>query len=102
MTAPLPVKGLLAALLLPVFAFAAPVAVTNPGFEDISGETPFNEFTFGPLNGWNLYDPENITSGGAGATFFIGTLTPYYDENLEAYRFFSSRRSRGGTGRNRL
>lgn len=64
MTAPLPVKGLLAALLLPVFTFAAPVAVTNPGFEDISGETPFNEFTFGPLNGWNLYDPENITSGG--------------------------------------
>lgn len=95
MTAPLPVKGLLAALLLPVFAFAAPVAVTNPGFEDISGETPFNEFTFGPLNGWNLYDPENITSGGAGATFFIGTLTPHYDENLEAYRFFPAGAAEG-------
>ena len=73
MAVPLPVRGILAALLLPSLTFAAPVAVTNPGFEDLSGETPFNEFTFEPLNGWNLYDPGNITSGGAGATFFIGT-----------------------------
>lgn len=52
------------------------VTVINSSFEDISGETPFNEFTFGPLNGWQLYDPGAITSGGAGNTFFIGTLTP--------------------------
>ncbi len=50
----------------------------NPGFEDITGETQSNEFTFGPLNGWSLYDPGNVTSGGAGAAgFFIGTLTPF-------------------------
>ena len=29
---------------------AAPLDVINPGFEDISGESPYNEFTFGPLN----------------------------------------------------
>ena len=57
-------------------AEAAPLTVVNPGFEDLSGEVVFNEFTFGPLNGWSLYDPANITSGGAGNTFFIGTLTP--------------------------
>jgi hypothetical protein len=51
----------------------------HPGFEDIRGEVPFNEFTFGPLNGWNLYDPSNITNGGAGNTYYIGTLTPQPD-----------------------
>lgn len=56
---------------------AAPVTVVNPGFEDISGETQQNEFTFGPLNGWDLYDPGAITAGGAGATYYIGTLTPF-------------------------
>lgn len=56
---------------------AAPVAVVNPGFEDISGETPVNEFTFGPLSGWDLYDPGAITAGGDGPTYFIGTLTPF-------------------------
>ncbi|GAB4180519.1 MAG: hypothetical protein Fur0032_21490 [Terrimicrobiaceae bacterium] len=63
-------------LMLPLLAQAESILVTNPGFEDISGESPFNEFTFGPLNGWDLYDPGNITSGGAGATYFIGTLRP--------------------------
>lgn len=52
------------------------IPVVNSSFEDISGETPFNEFTFGPLNGWELYDPGSITNGGAGNTFFIGTLAP--------------------------
>lgn len=55
---------------------AAPIPVTNAGFEDITGESPFNEFTFGPLNGWDLYDPGGITGGGEGGTFFIGTLMP--------------------------
>ncbi|MCC6511400.1 MAG: hypothetical protein IT423_20035 [Pirellulaceae bacterium] len=52
------------------------LTVVNHSFEDISGETVVNEFTFGPLNGWQLYDPNSITNGGAGNTFFIGTLTP--------------------------
>lgn len=59
---------------------AVPVPVINPGFEDITGESPFNEFTFGPLNGWDLYDPSGITAGGAGGTYFIGTLTPFEPE----------------------
>lgn len=62
---------------LSLSAAAAPVAVTNPGFEDISLESPVMEFTFGPLNGWDLYDPDGVTGGGAGNTFFIGTLTPF-------------------------
>lgn len=62
-------------------AEAAPVAVVNPGFEDISGEAPVDEFTFGPLNGWELYDPNvpQITDGGAGLTYYIGTLQPQPD-----------------------
>lgn len=58
-------------------AEAAPLNVVNPGFEDISGEFVFNEFTFGALNGWDLYDPDNITNGGSGPLFYIGTLTPF-------------------------
>lgn len=57
-------------------AAADVIPITNHSFEDISTESPFNEFTFGPLNGWDLYDPNDITNGGAGNTFFIGTLTP--------------------------
>ena len=63
---------------------AAPVSIFNSGFEDITGETPVNEFTFGPLNGWDLYDPGGITAGGAGGTFFIGTLTPDAPTNFTA------------------
>lgn len=57
-------------------AHAASITIVNSGFEDISGESSVNEFTFGPLNGWGLYDPGNITNGGAGSTYFIGTLEP--------------------------
>jgi hapalindole H/12-epi-hapalindole U/12-epi-fischerindole U synthase len=66
-----------AAWAIYLHAMAAPIAVVNPGFEDILGESPFNEFTFGPLNGWGLYDPHSIAAGGAGNTYFIGTLTPF-------------------------
>lgn len=67
-----------ALLAAPLVAAAAPVAVVNPGFEDTTGSTTtFNEFTFGPLPGWNLYDPDGVTAGGAGGTFFIGTLMPF-------------------------
>ena len=65
-------------------AEAAPLTVVNPGFEDLSGEVVFNEFTFGPLNGWSLYDPANITGGGAGNTFFIGTLPPFEIDPINA------------------
>ncbi len=58
------------------------VSVVNSGFEDISGESASNEFTFGPLNGWDLYDPNAITGGGEGGTFFIGTLTPNAPTNF--------------------
>lgn len=66
------IAGLSAASLFLVnpTAGAAEVPVTNPGFEDITGETPNFEFTFGPLDGWDLYDPDNINGE------FIGTLTP--------------------------
>jgi len=62
-----------------VSTHAVDIPVVNPGFEDITGESPFNEFTFGPLNGWDLYeDPASgFTDGGDGPTFFIGTLTPF-------------------------
>ena len=52
------------------------LVVQNASFEDITGETPWNEFTFGPIPGWNLYDPHNITSGGDGPAYYIGTLAP--------------------------
>ena len=52
------------------------LGVVNGGFEDISGENSFNEFTFGALNGWDVYDPNDVTSDGDGPTYFIGTLMP--------------------------
>jgi hypothetical protein len=58
--------------------------IANPGFEDISGQQPFNEFTFGPPNGWSLYDPDNITQGGAGPTYYLGTLTPFEEDPVNA------------------
>ena len=55
------------------FAFADLITVVNPGFEDTSGQTVFNEFTFGVPNGWQIHDPNNLT-GSAGV--FTGTLEP--------------------------
>ncbi len=56
---------------------AALLNVTNAGFEDITGESPVNEFTFGALNGWSLYEETpGLTSNGDGPHYFIGTLTP--------------------------
>ncbi|WP_404309406.1 PEP-CTERM sorting domain-containing protein [Neorhodopirellula lusitana] len=63
---------------------AATVSVINAGFEDISGESPVNEFTFGPLNGWDLYDPGLVTNGGAGGSYYIGTLRPDAPTNFTA------------------
>lgn len=58
---------------------AAPVNVVNPGFEDNSVGNPFNEFTFGAPAGWELYDPNNVTSNGDGPQVYVGTLTPFLD-----------------------
>lgn len=63
-------------LLYSTVVAAAPLTVVNGGFEDISGESPVNEFTFGALNGWDLYDPNGVAGAGAGSSFYIGTLRP--------------------------
>lgn len=52
---------------------AAVVSVQNAGFEDTTGQTTFNEFTFGVSAGWNVYDPSNITTD---PNVYIGTLQP--------------------------
>ena len=52
-------------------AHAAPLSIVNAGFEDTTGQNPFNEFTFGTPTGWTMHDPNMIT-GGPG--FFAGTL----------------------------
>ena len=52
------------------------ITVVNSGFENTSGSIIFNEFSFGAPPGWNLYDPNNVTSNGDGPTYFIGTLRP--------------------------
>ena len=54
-------------------AKAVPVNITNAGFEDVSGQAVFNEFTFGTPAGWNLHDPNNIIPDTA---VFAGTLFP--------------------------
>ena len=55
----------------------AALSVVNHSFEDLTGESPSNEFTFGPLLGWDLYEETmDLTSGGDGPNFYIGTLTP--------------------------
>jgi hypothetical protein len=65
----------LAFLLWSATAGGAPVAVANPGFEDTSGQTVFNEFTFGEPVGWSYYPtPPGGIIGSAGV--FTGTLEP--------------------------
>lgn len=59
-----------------VAAFGEAVEVVNAGFEEMSANT-FGEFSFGPLPGWQLYDPGLITGGGASGPYFIGTMTPF-------------------------
>lgn len=38
----------------------AALSVVNHSFEDLTGESPSNEFTFGPLLGWDLYEEKLI------------------------------------------
>jgi len=66
--------------LLLVLAFGLPsisasadiVTVQNAGFEDTTGQTVFNEFTFGTPAGWTMHDPNGILGPGV----FTGTLQP--------------------------
>lgn len=58
------------------------LSVVNHSFEDLTGEVASNEFTFGPLLGWDLYEQTpDLTNGGAGPDFYVGTLTPQLDGN---------------------
>lgn len=85
------VRSLLVSLCLSAGAVqAAPVTVVNPGFEDLTGEAIVSEFTFGPLSGWGLHDPGAITNGGAGNTYFIGTLTPFEVDPVGAPGVFAN------------
>ena len=59
-------------LATPVHLNADLITVINSSFEDTSGQTVFNEFTFGDPVGWQRYDPNGIS----GAGVFIGTLLP--------------------------
>jgi hypothetical protein len=53
------------------------VFVENPGFENVAGSVVFNEFTFGPPVGWQLYDPHNLlVNNGVGPQYWVGTLQP--------------------------
>jgi len=49
------------------------IPVVNAGFEDVSGQASFNEFTFGTPAGWTLYDPDNVIPNPG---VFTGTLLP--------------------------
>jgi hapalindole H/12-epi-hapalindole U/12-epi-fischerindole U synthase len=62
-------------------SFAAPLTVINSGFEDTSGQTVFNEFTFGTPTGWQIHDPNNIVPD---PDVFTGTLLP------DGVQFFNS------------
>ncbi|MDX1971558.1 MAG: hypothetical protein SFY68_03395 [Candidatus Sumerlaeia bacterium] len=50
---------------------AQPIAITNPGFEDVTGLTVYNEFNFGIPAGWLLYDPSSVSTDSG---TYIGTL----------------------------
>lgn len=74
-----PIFGLLVCLCL--FSLgtlnAAMIDLVNPSFEDTSGSVPFNEFTFGPPMGWQIYDPSGIVlNNGVGPEVWVGTLAP--------------------------
>lgn len=80
------------------------VAIINGGFEDTTGQTVFNEFTFGTPVGWTIYDPNDIHPD---AGIFPGTLQPngvdFFDTtapegDLVGILFNSSREGEGEYG----
>lgn len=83
---------------------AAMLLIDNPGFEDTTGQSTFNEFTFGTPAGWEVYDPFDIHPSSG---LFIGTLMPngteFFDStapegNRVAILYNSSRRGEGEYG----
>ncbi len=62
-------------------ARAVSLPVVNAGFEDITGSVSvFNEFSFGALPGWEVYDdPNGLVGNGAGEPYYLGTLQPSPD-----------------------
>ena len=53
------------------------IDIINSSFEDTTGSIVFNEFTFGPPVGWEIYDPNGmVVNNGAGPQFWVGTLRP--------------------------
>lgn len=50
---------------------ASLLPVTNPSFEDITGNPPFNEFTLVVPNGWSAYNPNSLVIGSG---LYLGTL----------------------------
>ena len=55
----------------PAFTVSAQtIPIVNHSFEDISGQSTFNEFTFGVPAGWELYNPDGIV----GPNVLTGTL----------------------------
>ncbi len=67
------VANFLAAASFVTQANAAVVTVVNDGFEDVTGQTVFNEFTFGTPVGWTIHDPGGVVPD---AGTFVGTLLP--------------------------
>lgn len=55
------------------FVAADSITVVNSGFEDTTGQSTFNEFTFGTPVGWDLYDPDGVIPN---TGVFTGTLLP--------------------------
>ncbi len=72
-----PAIGLILGFCVSSTTRAEAINVINHGFEDISGNIVFNEFSFGPPAGWQIYDPQGIVvNNGAGPNFWVGTLMP--------------------------
>lgn len=85
-------------------AQAVPISIVNSGFEDTTGQSTFNEFTFGTPIGWDLHDPNNLI---ADSSVFTGTLLPNGTDffnttapegNRVALLFNSGRRGEGEYG----
>lgn len=52
------------------------ITITNPGFEDTTGQLVFNEFTRGIPTGWSQYNPNGLQGGFLSNEYWIGTLEP--------------------------
>ncbi|MBL8891510.1 MAG: PEP-CTERM sorting domain-containing protein [Planctomycetaceae bacterium] len=81
------ISALVAVLTMPEMNLlrADLVVVQNSGFENVAGSVVFNEFTFGPPVGWQIYNPNGIVvNNGVGPQFWVGTLRPSPPTNFFA------------------